>query len=452
MRSRTYAPLLVALALVVWLASRTASRSAPGPVAPAGPQVEGAASPPRELAIEEAQAQPLSPPAAPERESIERPSEPSRAIADPIVLHGTVRAHKGGPLDGATLTLEDEAGMRRALVAKYGAFEWRGLPAGAFVLRCSSDGFVAEERLVVLEPSRPGQREDFVLAPEIGIPVRFVAVGEVTEQERLIWPALSLHAVASERAPVDGEPSMPVSSFLRQGRSHGSDPRGELTQGQLLLRRAPPLFVSAKLGAEVLETRALAAIVPELEFVIDPARIRAYLASFSVRIVDGASGAALPKTRAAFFGSITADLPVGEDGVARMEALPPGSYELQAHGPDGLTANLAFELEPREAADLGTLLLRTKVDLEGVLLDPRGDATPGWCRIRRARRDGTDERRVLHVETIGADGRFRVGLPHGSLVVEFGAGDDLEPRHSSFRSYERGSRSSPAPNSTTSEP
>ena len=432
MRSRTYFPLLVALALVLWIASRSASRSTRGSAVAEGPRVEDAAPAPREPAIEEPRVEPLSPPAAPEREAIERPPEPARAIADPIVLRGTVRAHRGGPLDGATVTFEDEAGNRRALTATYGAYEERGLAPGPLALRCHAPGFVADERLVVLDAARPEQREDFVLARTIEIPVRILGPGGAAEPRDPDLRGLggALRVVATSAAPADAADLREGASSYQPASDGGILPDvhepADGRSGVLTLRRPPPLYVSLVHGHEVLETRSLPAPVPELAFTVDPERLRARLCGFELRLVEGATGAPFARQAALLFGrESTASINADENGRVRARGLLAGPYLLTAAGRD--TASLLFELLPGEQRDLGELALRPAVAVRGVLLDPDGRPVRGWARALGEGLPPGIQERFFRGSASASGERFELRLSDERALVEFGAGQDLDP-------------------------
>lgn len=440
MRSRTYAPLVVALALVVWVAVRSASRHA----APAieGPQPSDPATPgPREL---ESPDEPLSDAAdrepagerdAPARVAIDAAPTVARAVADPIVLRGTVRAHKGGPLDGATVTFEDEAGNRRALAATYGAFEWRALGPGPLALRCQAPGFVADERLVVLDAARPEQREDFVLAQETEIPVRIAGPsGAVVPRDPdLRGPGLAsaLRVVATSAAPADAADLREGASSYRHATVSALGDAPEASggiSGVLVLQRPPPLYVSLVHGHEVLETRALPAVVPELAFTVDPERLRPRLCGFELRLVDGATGGPIAAKTAMLLGrEAILNLQADDDGRIRAQGLLAGPYLLTASASGRGTASLVLDLRPGERRDLGELALRPAVAVRGVLLDADARPVRGWARVLGEGLPAAIDERFARASASAFGERFELELPGERARVEFGAGQDLDP-------------------------
>jgi RNA polymerase sigma-70 factor (ECF subfamily) len=313
--------------------------------------------------------------------NVEAPAVTREAVAAPrkegpgLLLYGSLTDSQGGRVAGGRLYFEDEQGeIRTAEIATPGSYSIVGLQPGAWKLHLRCDGYCAQEQDLDLPAGVDTVRRDFVLERAESLYVRFAG----PDGERLDHEKLALTAVAT----LDPPPRQLAGVQGRDASEHGVgwfrirhrlEPLPDLPEGfagRLDLAAPVPLYVSAVLRNVVLETRIVGAGEGRIEFVIEPERLTASLASLRLRVVDAFTGVPLGgKVDLRDSQGIGGGTPIDDDGSVTFEKRLPGLLELDFRVAGYESLKRRVRVEPGEAKDLGTVALSPAVTIRGKVLN-----------------------------------------------------------------------------------
>ncbi|HVS10648.1 MAG TPA: sigma-70 family RNA polymerase sigma factor [Planctomycetota bacterium] len=353
--------------------------------------------------------------------NVEAPAGTREAVAAPrtdgpgLLLYGSLTDSQGGRVAAGRLHFEDEqAEIRTAEVATPGSYSIVGLQPGAWKLYLRCDGYCAQEQDLELPAGVDTVRRDLVLERAESLYVRFAGPdGATLEHEKLALTAVaSLDPPPRQLAGVQGrDASMHGVGRFRAHRS--IEPLADLPEGfagRLDLAAPLPLYVSAVMRNIVLETRIVGAADGRLEFVLDPERLQANLASLRLRVIDASSGAPLAGrvelTNTQQGGGGTA---LGPDGSVAFEERAPGLLELnfRVEGYESLKSRV--RLEPGEAKDLGTVALSPATTIRGRVVDREGKPVAGSIeQVSLAHLKLPQDVETRFFRPLDGDGRFEV--------------------------------------------
>ena len=336
-------------------------------------------------------AAPAPPPATePANEATARtPAATREAVAAPredgpgLLLYGSLTDREGGRVAGGRIYFEDDDGeVRTAEIATPGSYSIVGLQPGAWKLHARCDGHCAVDQDLDLPAGVDTVRRDLVLERAESLYVRFAGPdGAPLDHEKLALTAVAtLDPPPRHLAGVQGrDASMNGVGRFRVHRS--IEPLPDLPDGfagRLDLAAPLPLYVSAVMRDIVLETRIVGAAEGRLEFVLEPDRLRASLASLRLRVVDAFSGAPLTGrvdlTNAQQSGGGT---PIDPDGSVAFGERVPGLLELNFRVEGYEYLKRRVRLEPGEAKDLGMVALSPAVTIRGKVVDRDGKPVAG---------------------------------------------------------------------------
>lgn len=390
---------ILEFAAIVLLAAILATRPDEERAAGSAPErppvrvVNGSAAEPRPTAGAESTSVPAS---SPRSAPPTRPTRESSGELDSFVVHGTVTDAEGNAVRHASGRFipedGDASGAPIAFAVRDRAYSVAGLAPGRYTVRCSAPEHLESSESIELAGPAALRRIDIVLERAASIAIRFVTPDGQTLAAALGAADLSdgLSAIATRnrqsplRRPVGTDH---VGSFARAGESLD----GDGPHGVLHLAADPPLHVSVVWNTIVVATEFVPELVRELTLVVPLETFFATRGSIRFRVVDGGTGAPMADVLAA--GDFGLPIVTGADGRVELEGVafgfhsihlaPPGSYQLlegggsvSRQGPAGtfMPRQVACELEPGQALDLGDVALRVSTFFRGVV---RGEAESG---------------------------------------------------------------------------
>ena len=435
---------LAALAWVWWLAPST------GPVTRAGAGARAAIHDDAPTGSGAA----ITAPGRSREPNARRSARPVGATGSPdVLLLGRLSTSDGSPLpEKLSLAARRDDSWRTAttLGGRYGI---AGLRAGEWQLVLRADGFRQRTWSVVLD-TRTEQVEDIVLqrAPTLQV---FVAMADDTpfpdlgrSSLRNLWVVATTDPLTGDLPPTDTghHGDVGIGRFEPAG-GLGAPPRTDGRFGDLWLDEDPPANAALVLGHVVLAEAPIAAGQTELRFVVDPAALRATLATVTMRLIDGTTGAPITTGAIARLRGLLAMGAPGDDGRVTFEGVLPGIHELQVDaGKERERWIETFRVGRGAAVDLGELRLQPALQLRGRVLSTSGEPAAGarllWTdldltsrphRVAERRFAGADDEGRFALVGIGARRYLLVALLDGSVgttVVDLRGGppSDVEIR------------------------
>lgn len=318
-----------------------------------------------------------------ERRALEQKSAPPPELG--TLVFGSVLGPSGERVPKGSITLIDALG--RATPASFGApgtWSVMGLAPGAHEVLISCPGFVETASALEIAPGAGEVRHDLRLDPALSIPVRFTdEAGAPLDLRAAGWGYVSPVVVATVKAPagtlpgIEGRNAAYCGAGLYEYRGPFGGQELDLApqhDGILHLRVPLPVWVSAVLRDQVVETRHLEGPVEELVFQIPTERAKALLGGLRLRAVDAQTGAPLAG------GSATLDfrdggagaIAFGPDGRIELVDQAPGVRVLQVQGADNRSQTRNVRVLPGTVIDLGDVPIASNATLTGRVVDEHG--------------------------------------------------------------------------------
>jgi RNA polymerase sigma-70 factor (ECF subfamily) len=286
-----------------------------------------------------------------------------------------------------------------------GSYAVAGLEPGRYRLHAEREGFATIEREFTVAPDVEALRLDLVFAHKIVVPVRLLApdgrrLADAVAADDPDFPLYHLAVLALPTIPTaplpltDGCMEMratlaqwivPTGRFARNGSDEMPPPEG--CDGVLLIEGAAPFHAVAALKNVVVGSTFVAK--PDdagggIALTVDPAAIRAALATVRVRCVMGRDarpvvGASLRMSDSQNWGQFEAK--TDADGVAVFSHVAPGILTCEF----GMW-EFEARVEPAGVTDLGTFDLEPAQSVAGKVVDEHGkelDGRTSWIDIGR---------------------------------------------------------------------
>jgi hypothetical protein len=336
---------------------------------------------------------------APEPSAEPRVAEPAGGFG--IVAHGIVRDGQREPIPAASVSFVRDGEFLSGETLRTGAFAVADLASGGYELRVKAKGFVEHRAEVVLD-ERAWQRFEVVLEPWTVVKVRFEKLGGgALAESELPWPRGEEPEVVATVEPLERD--LPIAERPAYGRIsvsewasvNGYDGSDLLSlknagfAGELRLHREPPLHAALLRGPVVIATGRIEAGQRELVFQIDPEAVRKGSGEVRLRLLDGATGAALAgaELRLRTGQNTSTSAKTGEDGVARFDGVRPGIALLTSSVAERERLELDLRVTPGARLDLGDVVLSPLASITGRVLDEQGqpvtNASIDWWELDR---------------------------------------------------------------------
>ena len=316
----------------------------------------------------------------------ENPAPVAQELDEPVAtgaVEGSVYDREGTPLDDARVVFRREGETTRHLRTWSEAdFQLEGLSQGAWRVLCTKPGYLRVERTVEIGPGR--QRCDFVLGEELCLTVRWCdASGALLapalerhiqellpgqSQERATSLFGDLFALATREPPLptvearDPQQRIGVSTFQLPGVSDLDD-----IGGRLHCEIEPPMFVSAVVRDQVLQTQRIERGTSEVTFRIPTEQLLQLGATVIFDPVSAHDGRVIVDPRVGM--STTHSVWLGganvENGRVVLHYETFGQRDLWVRASGHAPLHLRLELDPGEVHDLGILELQPRIQLSG---------------------------------------------------------------------------------------
>jgi protocatechuate 3,4-dioxygenase beta subunit len=351
------------------------------------------------------------------------------------LVYGTVLGAQGEPVAEGTIDLVDAHGRAtRGSIGVPGSWSALGLSPGDYQIAIASQGFVDTSSSLAIPAAARELRHDLRLDEALSIPVRFT--DEAGAPLKLHGFGRVQPVVVATREPppvslpgVDRTNLRSYGCATYEGRSDRFQPVPGLAlhqSGLLHLRAAPPMWVSAVLRDQVLETRRLEGPVEELVFRISDERAQGLLSTVRLRVIDSASGEPVEGARVSLQYGDSGGLgghPLGADGRAELLKQPPGLQVLQVMANGYALLRRTVRVAPGSDFDLGDIALRASVAIAGMVVDERGQ--PVATSLTYLELD--DGNALLGDSDASArsalDGSFRIDCGRGRILLRAAGGD-----------------------------
>jgi hypothetical protein len=345
------------------------------------------------LADSRAVAAPSSPAPPPRPEESRRPEAAKEPTA--TVLHGRVRRADGERIDRGWVSLVTSTGdSTTSRMDPQGYYALVGLAAGTYELHVRAEGAIPHRVALEIPLGAEAIRRDFELSNAITFRIRLVTpdgrdlVAAIAEQEQLSrqlrWNLRAgLSAIATAEPPPARLPATVHRSVtrnevgeLRTG-PFGAESGG---LGELSIRTALPVHVSALLRHVVLATVRIDRPRDEVEIIVDPRSVLDTLGGVTFRVRREGD----PDLEEIRFG--LNDAQGGGATEAKREGdrftiapAMPGRLELNVFGPPSTweLRHRIVEIAPGETLDLGVLEIGRAVTLSGRVVDEKGEPIAG---------------------------------------------------------------------------
>ena len=385
-----------------------------------------------------------SPAAASAVDALEPPPAASGAIAGRVV-----HADDRRPVARARVALTSPAlaEPRVAITGADGAYEFRSLPAGAYSIAVTRTGFAPQQfggrraAPAAVIPVVAGQR---VAGIEVAIAPAGVIVGQILDEDGQAFAGALIDALVSRFE--NSQPTL-VSVASAQSDDKGAFRLTGLPAGQYYVTAFDPAFTNVGNetgpltytptyypGTMHADQARSVAVVPGVEptlkvvitlKIVRPARVSGHLVTSEMRPL--ASGAVImsPVHTEGLAAVQTRDVFILPDGSFSFRNVPPGRYQIRAHGEvdaqgHGLFAMYAITVDGHDLSDL-EMTLSPGASVEGSLVvdavsTPRPVSFAG-IRIRAPLVDGGSFGNALSGD-VRPDGSYRIrALMPGSHSV-----------------------------------
>lgn len=257
-------------------------------------------------------------------------------------------------------------------------FAFPGLDAGDYRLTARADGARPFERAVTIPPGTDVVRVDLLLTASWVIKVALLAPDGKPLAEALkgqpeltgaafdgpvqviaSWQPLPAQLPFSDQRQTPFTVGQWTSARGLPGRGNGDLPAR--FAGTLEMRRDQPAVIAAVLRECVLTQVPVAVGQHEVTLTVDPAEMRAKLASVRLQIVDATTRAPLADAKVGLNDTQSWRQPtaVGQDGVLLQERLLPGRYQLTVQVAGRVAPPLTVDLVPGRLTDLGQIPVAT---------------------------------------------------------------------------------------------
>lgn len=325
------------------------------------------------------------------------------APATPLgtLLHGTLRVRNGAKLDTAWLSVflgEEPKPLLQVTVSQQVQYAIPGLAAGDYRLTARSANMRNFEQAFVVPAAatdvvvdvwfEPSWLLKVLLQAPDGRPLHEAIAGDKDLQGLGMFGPVHVIAWGSE-LPVqlpstDGrETTFSIATWQASRMLRGGAiPLPAKYAGLLELREDRAAVVAAVLCDTVLAQVPVQPGQDEVTLVVDPAQLRARLASVRLQVVDATTNQPVPNAKVGLNDSQSWRQPTAADAEGRYEQgkLRPGTYQLTIDPGDGRIAPMvAVQLAPGMLTDLGAIPVAApfelRVKVTGLPAEQRGGAT-----------------------------------------------------------------------------
>ncbi|MFO0980719.1 MAG: carboxypeptidase-like regulatory domain-containing protein [Planctomycetota bacterium] len=308
------------------------------------------------------------------------------AAAASIVVSGSVVGLSGQPI-AAALRFTGDHGEDRDVRDDGHGFAIAGLAPGEWRITCRATGYRRMARTVRLARAR--ERVDFQLEPTLTLGVRFVTPDErpLAEQVDASSPPFrrlllhSLTAIATEAAPLarvldlDWNLRRTGVGEYRGSRNASNVPPG--CDGVLEISAALPVYVSALIGDTLLDTQVLDRPHHDVTFVVAREQIDSRAATLRLRVAESETGHMVTSATFALASGAsvtTCRAAPSADGTIELTSLPPGLLPFSIIVDDRASLTRFVRLAPGGILDLGTIELPRRIEIQGRVVGPDGEA------------------------------------------------------------------------------
>lgn len=389
-------------------------------------------------------------------------SDATRAAVTPEAspvhfVYGALLTEDGATMEKVSLSVgalssdETQAPTRRQswdFDGDRGSYAVAGLEPGRYRLHADREGFATIEREFTVAPDVEALRLDLVFARKVVVPVRLLAPDgrRLADAVAANDPDFPLHHLAVLALPTVPTAPLPLTDCCMEVRAtlaqwivpdgrfakNGSDttktPEG--CDGVLLFDRAAPFHAVAALKNVVVGSTFVAkpdSVGDGIAVTVDPAAIRATLATVRIRCVGGrdarpAAGMPFRMNDSQGWGSF--EVRTGADGVAVCTRVPPGILTCEI----GMWEFLA-RVAPGGVTDLGTFDVEPAQAVTGRVVDENGrvlDGRTSWIEVGRwSPGIPLDDRWSYSGDPAGG---IRVTLARSRYLVRAGDGETAENR------------------------
>ena len=310
-----------------------------------------------------------------------------------IVVSGTIRSTDGTLVEGANVYLGRDNEGRSGNSAGPGCYAVSGLRPGEWRLTCRAEGYAPYEAKCVLD-ERAFQQVDVELSTSYVVRIKMLGADGKSIMPQLDPDApWGLPYVVATEAPLAGDlPPTEHTRLTRFGlgewkdfhgpwaRDVGDKVREQGYAGELRMRSAPPAHASLLLCSLLLQTQRIEAGQQELVFTIEAKDVLARHGTVKLRLVHGATGAAITDVAVNVHSSAGGGsyAKTGADGRASIEHVAPGLGMLQVQRSAEREGTFRYLLVPPGASvDLGDVALTAVETITGTVVDADGKPVNG---------------------------------------------------------------------------
>ena len=347
------------------------------------------------------------------------------ADSDYVVLHGRITSSAGGPLKPPLWISLTEPGAKPdyTQVKPNGFYAFAGLRPGTYKL--SVNGPAYDDVETKLDLTAAVTRWDVELTAAMVIHIRLQTpdgkpLAKALGKRKIHLGTTGGVICVATREPIQRLPLTENRGHSRYGigsfrnawgmRARNQKKLPEGVAGVLMVKAAPPFYVSAAFMHLVLATKKVTSPVEELTFVIDPEAVENCLATVNVRVVDAESGAPL-KARVSISDrqSGGGGLMTDEEGRVTYPNVPPGVKEFQIWTQHYEAVHTFIRVADGGPIDVGTFRLHKAVAIEGRIVDSEGKPTSARLVVRNLDRM-TFPQPMRHARSYQSDteGKFKI--------------------------------------------